>query len=196
MNERKRIIILGGGYAGVAAAKHLVKKVGKNRNIEITLIDRNRYQTLMTELHEVAGGRVEQGAVQVSFAKIFGGRPIALVQDDIETIDFKNQIIVSPKAKYPYDYLLLGVGGEPEDFGTPGIAKHAFTLWSLDDALKLREHIERMFFLPLRSSISRRGASCSASWWLARASPVSRCSASSSIGRVYSRANTLSTNRK
>jgi NADH dehydrogenase len=147
MNERKRIIILGGGYAGVAAAKHLVKKVGKNRNIEITLIDRNRYQTLMTELHEVAGGRVEQGAVQVSFAKIFGGRPIALVQDDIETIDFKNQIIVSPKAKYPYDYLLLGVGGEPEDFGTPGIAKHAFTLWSLDDALKLREHIERMFFL-------------------------------------------------
>ena len=146
MNGKKRIVILGGGYAGVAAAKTLLRKFKRDRDIEITLIDRNRFQTLMTELHEIAGGRVAQDAVQVSFAKIFGGRRISVIQDNIETIDFEGRKLIGAAGSYEYDYLVLGVGGEPEDFGTPGIRKHAFTLWSLSDALRLRTHIEEMFF--------------------------------------------------
>ena len=120
MNGKKRIVILGGGYAGVAAAKTLLGKFKKDRNIEITLIDRNRFQTLMTELHEIAGGRVEQDAVQVSFAKIFGGRRITVIQDNIETIDFEGRKLIGAAGAYEYDYLVLGVGG-----GTGGF-RHAW----------------------------------------------------------------------
>ncbi len=140
-----RVVVLGGGYAGVEAAKVLEKKLGTRRDIEITLIDRNSYHTLMTELHEVAGGRVEPESVQISFRKIFGARRVGLVQDRIRTIDFDKRELVSEGSRYPYDYLILGAGGEPEFYGIPGIKEHSFTLWSLEDALRLRRHMENMY---------------------------------------------------
>jgi NADH dehydrogenase len=140
-----RIVIVGGGYAGIEAAKHLHKTFKNDRSVEITLIDRNSYHTLMTELHEVAGGRVEEDSVKVPFRKIFGGMRVNVVIDKVRTIDFDSRSIFCENGEYGYDYLVLGTGAEPEFFGIPGIKEHAFTLWSLDDARKLRAHIEEMF---------------------------------------------------
>ena len=67
----KKIVILGAGYAGVHAAKKLAKKYKKNNDVEITLIDKNPFHTLMTELHEVAGGRVSEDSVKIELSKIF-----------------------------------------------------------------------------------------------------------------------------
>ncbi|MGA2480478.1 MAG: FAD-dependent oxidoreductase, partial [Spirochaetia bacterium] len=145
MPEKTRIAILGGGYAGVQAAKVLERRLGSRRDIEISLIDKNSYHTLMTELHEVAGGRAEPESVQISFRKIFGGRNVSLVMDRIRTIDFQKRELISDGAEYEYDYLVLGPGGEPEYYGIPGIKEHAFTIWSFDDALKIRRHIEDCF---------------------------------------------------
>ena len=91
-----RILVLGGGYGGVEAAKVLAKKIGMRRDIDITLVDKNADHTLMTELHEVAGGRVDPASVQISFKKIFGARPVSLVGDRIRTIDFETRRAVLP----------------------------------------------------------------------------------------------------
>jgi NADH dehydrogenase len=56
----KKILILGAGYAGIEAALTLQKKKKKSEDIEITLIDKNSFHTLLTELHEVAGNRIEE----------------------------------------------------------------------------------------------------------------------------------------
>ena len=87
MADTTRIVVLGGGYAGVEAVKVLHKSFRKDRTVEITLVDRNPYHTLMTELHEVAGGRVEPESVQISFEKIFGGKRVNRVVDRIRTVD-------------------------------------------------------------------------------------------------------------
>jgi NADH dehydrogenase len=145
MAEKTRIAILGGGYGGVQAAKLLERRLGKRRDIEVTLIDKNSYHTLMTELHEVAGGRAEPESVQISFRKIFGGRKVTLLMDRIRTIDFEKRLLKGDAGTYAYDYLVLGVGGEPEYYGIPGIKEHAFTIWSFEDALKIRRHIEDTF---------------------------------------------------
>lgn len=55
---KKNIVVVGAGYAGVSATKYMAKKLKKDNDVEITLIDRHSYHTMMTELHEVAGGRV------------------------------------------------------------------------------------------------------------------------------------------
>ena len=55
----KNIVVVGAGYAGVTAARQLAKKYKKDKDVSITLIDKNSFQTYMTELHEVAAGRVE-----------------------------------------------------------------------------------------------------------------------------------------
>jgi NADH dehydrogenase len=145
MPDTTRIVVLGGGYAGVEAVKVLHASFKRDRSVEITLVDRNPFHTLMTELHEVAGGRVEPESVQISFEKIFGGKRVKVVVDRIRSIDFAERKLVSERAAYPYDYLVIGTGGEPEYFGIPGIREFALTLWSFEDALRIRRHVEDMF---------------------------------------------------
>lgn len=145
--ESKRIVILGAGYAGVSAAKLLNKKFKKNTEIKVTLIDKNPYHTLMTELHEVAGGRVEEDSVQVNLRKIFRRSSVNIVTDTILKVDFEGKKLVSETEEYPYDYLIIGVGSEPAYFGVPGVKENGFSLWSLEDAVEIREHIPKMFKL-------------------------------------------------
>ena len=145
MADMVRVLVLGGGYAGVEAAKVLEKELGRRRDVQITLIDRNSSHTLMTELHEVACGRVEPDSVQISFRKLFGARKVDVVMDSIRTVDFQKREAVSESARYPYDYIVIGAGGEPEYYGLPGIKEHSFSLWSMEDALRLRRHLEDMY---------------------------------------------------
>ncbi|MFA6505965.1 MAG: NAD(P)/FAD-dependent oxidoreductase, partial [Treponemataceae bacterium] len=145
MADSKKIVVLGGGYGGIEAAKKLAKHYKKNDKVSITIIDRNPFHTLMTELHEVAGHRVEPDSVRISFAKVFGASKVNVVLDSIQSVDFKAKKLVSAEAAYEYDYLVIGSGAEPEFFGVPGIKENSFTLWSFDDAMKIRHHIEKTF---------------------------------------------------
>lgn len=137
------IVIIGAGYAGVHAAKKLAKKYKRDDSVTITLIDRHSYHTMMTELHEVAGNRVEPNAVQFDLRKLFNRTKVQLVTDNVTHVDHEKKVVKTENGSYPYDYLILGMGGEPNDFGTPGVKEHGFTLWSWEDAVKLREHIEK-----------------------------------------------------
>ena len=145
MAENKRILVLGGGYGGIEAAKKLAKRYKKRDDVSITLIDKNPYHTLMTELHEVAGHRVEPDSVRVPFAKVFGASKVKVVLDRINGIDFAAKKANSATATYEYDYLVIGAGAEPEFFGVPGVKENSFTLWSFADAMKIRHHIEDTF---------------------------------------------------
>ncbi len=145
MNNKKHIVILGAGYGGVHAAKLLHKKYKKNDSVEITLIDKNPYHTLMTELHEIAGGRVEKDSVQVDIRRTFHKTKVNVVTDVVSEIDFKNNSLKAELTDYNYDYLILGTGSEPAYFGVKGVQENAFSLWSLEDAIKIREHIKTMF---------------------------------------------------
>jgi NADH:ubiquinone reductase (H+-translocating) len=145
MSDSQNIVILGGGYAGVEAARKLAKTFRKRNEISITLIDRNPWHTLMTELHEVAGYRVDEDSVRVSFAKIFGASKVRVLIDTIESVDFKGQKVMLSGGEVAYDWLLVGLGAEPVFFGLPGVHENSFTLWSYDDAIKIRHHIETVF---------------------------------------------------
>jgi NADH:ubiquinone reductase (H+-translocating) len=142
---KTKIVILGAGYGGVHSAKLLNKKLKKNEEVEITIIDKNPYHTLLTELHEVAGNRVEPDGVQVDLRKIFNATKVKVVTDTFTKIDFEGRKVIGQRENYAYDYLVVGIGSETADFGVPGVKEHAFTLWSHTDAIKLKEHFEEMF---------------------------------------------------
>lgn len=142
----KQIIVLGGGYGGVLTAKKLAKRLRKQKDVRITLIDKKPYHTLLTELHEVAANRVEEDNIKVDFRKVFGGfRNVDVVLDDIGEIDFEGRTLKGDNHTYRYDYLVIGTGSKPTFFDIPGADEHAFTLWSYEDAVVLKEHTLKMF---------------------------------------------------
>lgn len=143
----KKIAILGAGYAGIKAAKTLNKKFRKDDSVEINLIDQHSHHTLLTELHEVAGNRIESNGVKISLEDIFSGSKVNIIKDKINNINSDQQKLISETEEYDYDYLVLGIGSEPAHFNIPGMKEHAFTLWSLDDAQEINNHIRNMFKL-------------------------------------------------
>lgn len=141
----KKIVILGGGYGGVLTAKKLAKKLKKNKDVEITLIDRNPYHTLLTELHEVAANRAPEDSIKIDLKKIFAGLKVNVVLDEVDSIDFKGKKLKSEKTTYAYDYLVIGTGSKPTFFGIPGAEENTFSFWSYDDAVALKRQIRDMF---------------------------------------------------
>lgn len=145
MTNEKKIVVLGAGYAGIHAAKKLAKKYKKADNVKITIIDKNPFHTLMTELHEVAGGRVEPESVQVDLSKIFNRTKVNIVTDYIEKVELEKMVVHTTNGKHSYDYLIVAMGSEPAFFGVPGVKENGFTLWSFEDAIRIREHIQNTF---------------------------------------------------
>ncbi len=141
----KRIVILGGGYGGIKAALTLHKKLRKESDVEITLIDRSENHTLLTELHEVAGNRVSDESVLVPLRQIFQYTKVKLVKDSIVDVRLDDNKLISETTEYQYDYLVLAGGSRPNYFGIKGMEEHAFSLWSHADAVRIRDHIREMF---------------------------------------------------
>ncbi|HBR33055.1 MAG TPA: pyridine nucleotide-disulfide oxidoreductase, partial [Firmicutes bacterium] len=140
-----RIVIIGGGYAGILTAKRLAKKFKKDADTSVILLDKNPFHTMLTELHEVAAGRVEEDSIRISFRKVFAGRRIQFVQDVVESVDFDNKTVLGRNGSYEYDYLVMAAGSRPTYFCTPGAEEHSLPLWSYEDAVRLRERILNRF---------------------------------------------------
>jgi NADH dehydrogenase len=142
---KKKIAILGGGYAGVLTAKNLAKKFKRGSGVDILLIDKNPFHTMLTELHEVAACRVEENSIKVSLEKIFAQRNVDVVLDTIDSIDYENRTLIGKSASYDYDYLVLSSGSKPTFFGIEGAEANTHKLWSYEDAVKLRNHMVAIF---------------------------------------------------
>ncbi|TZE83609.1 NAD(P)/FAD-dependent oxidoreductase [Calorimonas adulescens] len=145
MAKRYKIIVLGGGFGGLAAAQKLDRYLWNRKDVEITLINKTDKQVYMTELHEVAGNRIPPEGVLYSLKEALESTRVKLVIDNITRIDVQNKKLYSDSSEYEFDYLIVGCGSQPTYFGIPGMKENAMTLWSLEDAIKIRDHILDVF---------------------------------------------------
>lgn len=77
----------------------------------------------------------------------FAGRKVNVVLDTVTKIHFNEQKITGKNGEYDYDYLVLAAGSKPTYFGVEGAKEYSYTLWSYDDAVKLRDRIHDCFRL-------------------------------------------------
>ncbi|WP_411678282.1 NAD(P)/FAD-dependent oxidoreductase [Caproicibacter sp.] len=148
----KKIVVVGAGYSGLLTAKKLAKKLKKLDDVSITIIDRNPFHTMLTELHEVAAGRVDEDSIKISLKKVFAGRKVDVKLDTVQEIDFEKKTVRGSVETYDYDFLVLAAGSKPTFFGVNGAAEYAYTLWSYDDAVRLKNHIEDCFRMASRET--------------------------------------------
>ncbi|MFV0424996.1 MAG: NAD(P)/FAD-dependent oxidoreductase, partial [Bacilli bacterium] len=139
----KKIVIIGAGYAGVLTAKRLENKL-KKQDGEITLINKNTFHTMLTELHEVAAGRVSEDSIRIELEDVFAHRNVKVEVDEVLSVDFKSKKIFGRHNEYEYDYVVFGTGCKPTFYDVKGI-ENIQTLWSYEDAVNLKHHIHDMF---------------------------------------------------
>ena len=144
-DNRKQIVILGAGYAGLCTALRLERLLRKNVNWGIVLVDRNNFHQLKTELHEVAAGRISEETVSIPIARLIDKKNINFFNAEATHIDFVQQFVTTSKGKVKYDKLVIALGSETEFFGIPGMGAQTFTLTSVEDAKRIKNHIREMF---------------------------------------------------
>jgi NADH:quinone reductase (non-electrogenic) len=137
-NERPRVLILGGGFAGVGAAQKL-----KDAEAEVVLVDRHDYHTFQPLLYQFASGLLEQTAVGHSLRDLVKRQDnTAVHQATVTGVDLEaREVSFDGIAPITYDYLVFGLGAEVNFFGTEGAAEHAFPMYTLPHALRLKDHL-------------------------------------------------------
>jgi NADH dehydrogenase len=137
-SERPRVLILGGGFAGIGAAK----KLGK-ADAEVVVVDRHDYHTFQPLLYQLATGLLETTAVGHSIRDLLHDQENTTVHKaTVSGIDLTKRTVEFAELRpLAYDYLVLGVGAEVNFFGTAGAPDHAFPMYTLPDAVRLKEHV-------------------------------------------------------
>jgi NADH dehydrogenase len=135
---RPRVLVLGGGFGGVGAAKKL-----KDADVDVVLVDKHDYHTFQPLLYQLATGLLETTAVGHSLRDLLHDQGNTTVhQDVVAAIDLTAREVRFDKlAPLTYDFLVLGIGAEVNFFGTEGAAEHAFPMYTLADAVRLKDHV-------------------------------------------------------
>jgi NADH dehydrogenase len=137
-----RVLIVGGGFAGIACARHLAEQKGT----AVTLIDRNDYHQFQPLLYQVATSMLAPRDIAYPIRKIAAEyRDFTAKRGDVVAIDpIARTATTDDGQTFEGDYLVLAAGSQPNFFGTAG-AEHAFPLYSLDDADRLSTRIVQSF---------------------------------------------------
>jgi NADH:quinone reductase (non-electrogenic) len=136
--RRPLVAILGGGFGGVGAAHKLAKA-----DVDIVLVDKHDYHTFQPLLYQLATGLLEPSAVGHSLRDLVHRQDNAVVHKETATaVDIEaREVRFETMGPLAYDYLVLGLGAEVNFFGTEGAAEHAFPMYTLRDAVRLKEHV-------------------------------------------------------
>src|SRR3954471_721943 len=141
--EPLHVVVVGGGFAGVGA----VRRLAERDDVRVTLIDRNNYHQFQPLLYQVATSQLAASDVAYSLRKLFA---------DDENVDVKmvevtgvdpgaRTVVLDDGGSITGDALILAAGSQPNFFHTPGAEEHAFPLYALDDATRLRSRILGIF---------------------------------------------------
>ena len=138
--RRPRVLVLGGGFAGIGAAQKL-----KKSEADVVVVDKHDYHTFQPLLYQVATGLLEQPAVGHPIRDLFHKQDnVRIHQDRVAAIDLEARRVTFDELEpLSYDYLVVGIGAEVNFFGVEGAADHAFPLYTLADAVRLKNHVLR-----------------------------------------------------
>jgi NADH dehydrogenase len=142
-SSRTRIVVVGGGFAGVAFATLL----GEDDRVSVTLVDQNGYHQFQPLLYQVATAELAGKDMTFEHAEIFRRQPVVkIVQGDVVAADVDQlSATLADGTTIAGDYLVLAAGAQPNFFHTPGAKDFAFPLYSLTDARRLRERVVQLY---------------------------------------------------
>lgn len=159
MNDRERIVILGAGFAGLYAYTELCNELHGTDSATITMVSADDEFVFVPMIHEVAAGTLMPRSITQSLRTIPQCCVHELVHGTVVGVDLDRQVVQIEyhqddesirldhhhHDELPYDTLVLALGSETNYFGVPGAAEYALPLKTLDDAIRLKNHVIERF---------------------------------------------------
>lgn len=144
---KTRIVVLGGGYAGITTAEHLEQEFGPDPTVAFTLVSDTNAFLATPMLAEVAGSSLEASHIVTPLRTAL--RRTEVVRGRVEHIDLEQRIVVlddsSPTREVPFDQLVLALGSVSNFLGLTSVQAQAFDFKTLLDAIRIRNHVIEMF---------------------------------------------------
>jgi NADH dehydrogenase len=143
--NKTKVVIAGGGFAGLYAAMHFDKRLARRADVEVTLISRENFILFTPMLHEVAAGDLYPGDIVNPLRRIL--RHVKFVDADVQAVDLNARrvrciaSVADREMEFEFDHLLLTLGSETNFFNMDGVRDWSVTMKSLSDAALLRNRM-------------------------------------------------------
>src|SRR3982751_2481061 len=137
----KRVVVIGGGFAGITAVRRLSRE-----DVQVTLIDRSNHHLFQPLLYQVATAGLAAPSIAAPLRHILRGqRNVTVHMGEVQGIDTAARVVSLPDRQIPYDYLLVASGATHAYFGHDAWEQHAPGLKTLDDAFLIRRRVLTAF---------------------------------------------------
>lgn len=144
MSRIPRIVILGAGYGGIVTAIRLQKELNYNE-ADVTLVNKHDYHYITTHLHMPAAGTDNPKNSRINILKLIDEFKIDFIKSTVLQVRPYEKKVILEDGMLSYDYLVIGLGGESETFGIPGLLENSMNIRSINSVNLIREHIEYQF---------------------------------------------------
>ena len=142
--DRKKVLVLGAGYAGLQTVTKLQKELSTDE-ADITLINKNKYHYEATWLHEASAGTLNYEDLIYPIESVIKEDKVKFINAEVTKIDRNAKKVETNHGIYDYDILVVALGFESETFGINGMKDYAFQIENIETARKLSRHIEDKF---------------------------------------------------
>ncbi|MEZ5068036.1 MAG: FAD-dependent oxidoreductase [Bacteroidia bacterium] len=135
--QKKKVIIVGGGFAGIQLVRSLDEKI-----FDVLLIDKVNHHQFQPLFYQVASSQIEPSSISFPFRNVFRNKKNVQIRlAEVQQIIAKDNKVVTDIGSFVYDYLVLAIGCKTNFFGNDNIARNVFTLKTTYDAINIRNHI-------------------------------------------------------
>lgn len=140
-SKNPRIVILGGGFGGIALAKQL-----KNKKVQVVLLDQHNYHNFQPLMYQVATGGLEAGSIAYPIRKVIQEYDDFYFRlTKVQEIDTANKKIIAEIGELSYDYLVIATGSKTNFFGNKEIMRNSMSMKTIPQALNIRSFILENF---------------------------------------------------
>jgi len=152
--DRKRVLILGAGAAGIHTALELKKASARVPGLEVTVVDQRDYHHPLPFIWQVVSGSVEPSHISFPLQDLLRQRGAAgavkFQQSRVQSIDVQRKVVNTDDGELAWDYLVIALGSTTNFFGMPEVEKNSLILKSLSDAVSIHNHILDNYAAALR----------------------------------------------